>query len=106
VVDAAAERGADQNPEGARKKTELRGKYGTNQRPWTGNGCKMVPENHPAVCWHIILVVVLQHSRCGTLLVEHEHFCGQPFAVKTIADRQRAKSSGYDPQRADMFAAR
>ena len=79
---------------------------GTNQRPRAGNGCKVVPENHPAVCWHIILVVVLQHGRRGALLVEHKHFCRQPFAVKTIADRQRTKSSGNNPECADMFAAR
>ena len=105
-MDTAAERRADQDPESAGKKTKLRRQDGTNQRPRTGDGCKVVPENHPAVCWHIILVVVLQQRRCGTLLIEHEHFCGQPFTVKTIADRQRAESSGNDPQRADMFAAR
>src|SRR5262249_60633777 len=87
IGNARAERRAHQNPESTGKKTELRRQHRTDQRARTGDSCKVMAENHPAVCWHIILVIVLQHGRRSTLLVEHEYFCSEPFAVKTIANR-------------------
>ncbi|KAF5407696.1 MAG: hypothetical protein Udaeo2_21580 [Candidatus Udaeobacter sp.] len=105
-MNATAERRSDQNPESAGQETELRREYGPNQGSRTGDGCEVMTENHPAVCWYIILVVVLQDCWCRTLFIQNKHLCCQPFTVKTIADGQRAKSSGNDPKRADVLAAR
>ena len=105
VVDASAERCADQNPECARQEPELRGQHRPNQRPRSGNRRKMVSENHPSIGRHIILVVILQNCRSSPLFVQHEHLCRQPFAVKAIADGQCAKPSQNNPERADLFAA-
>src|SRR5882724_8896508 len=103
---ATAQRRSDQNPNGPRKKTELCRQYRPNQRSRTSDGSKVMSENHPSVRWHIILVVVLQDCRRRSRLIENEHLCRQPLAVKTIANRQCAKSSGNDPECADLLAAR
>src|SRR5438046_360396 len=66
----------------------------------------MMPENHPAVRWHIIFAVVLQNSWRGSFVIQHQYFCRQPFAVKTVADAKRTKARNNDPKGTDLFAAR
>src|SRR5439155_20066157 len=63
-------------------------------------------ENHPAICGHIVLAVVLQDCRCGSIVVKNQYLCRQPFAVKTIADAKRPKARHDNPEGADPFAAR
>ena len=87
VVHAAAESGADQDPKSTGQKTKLRSQHGADQGSGSGNGGEMMTENHPAIRWHIILVVISQNSRRGALLIQNEHFGREPFAVKAIADR-------------------
>jgi hypothetical protein len=87
IVYAAAESRADQDPESAREKTKLRRQHGANQRSGSGNRCKMMSKNHPAIRWHIILIVVSQNCRRGALLIQNEYFGCEPFAVKTVANR-------------------
>ena len=105
IVHAASERRADQNPKRAGQETKLSCQHRTHQRSRTGNRRKVMPENHPAICGHIVLAVVLQDCRCGSLVVEHQYLCRQPFAVKTIADAKRAKARHDNPKGADSFAA-
>ena len=105
IVHAAAERRADQDPERTGQETKLRCQHRAHQRPRTSNRCKMMPENHPTIRWHVILAVVLQDSRRGSFVIEHQYLRRQPFAVKTVADTKRAKTRHNDPQGADTFAA-
>src|SRR5206468_7285745 len=106
IVHASAQRCADQDPERTRQKSKLRCQYRPHQRPRTSDRCKMMPENHPTIRWHIILAIVLQDRRRGSFVIEHQYFCSEPFAVKTVADAKRAKARHNDPKGTDLLAAR
>ena len=105
IVHASAQRCADQDPERTRQKSKLRCQHRPHQRPRTSDRCKMMPENHPTIRWHIILAIVLQDRRRGSFVIEHQYFCSEPFAVKTVADAKRAKARHNDPKGTDLLAA-
>ena len=66
----------------------------------------MMTEHHPSIRRHKILAVVLHNRWCRTFVIQNEHLRRQPFAIKTIADRGRAKARRDDPECADRFTAR
>ncbi len=106
IVNAAAERCADQDPERAGQKTKLRCQHRADQRSRTGDCRKMMPENHPTISRDVISAVVMQHSWGSPLVIEHEYFCCQPFAIETVANGSCAKPRHNNPERADLFALR
>src|SRR5204863_9828363 len=99
------QRCADQDPESARKKAKLRSQHGANQWSGSGNRRKMMSKHHPAIRWHVIFVVISHNCRRGALLIQHEHFGREPFAVKTVADRESAEPCDDDPQSTELFSA-
>ena len=103
---AASECRANQNPEGSGQKPELRGQHRSNQRPGSGDGREMMPENHPAIGRDKIFTVVLDQRGSGPLVVQHKHPGSEPFGIKTIADREGAQSSDDDPERVNLFTLR
>ena len=69
VLHAAAEHGADENPQRARQIAELRGQRGTDQRTRAGNGGEVMAEHHPAIGRHEVAAVVEPHrwrGACGS----------------------------------------
>ena len=106
VVNRAAKCGPDQNPKCARQKTKLRREHRPDERSRPGDGGEVVTENHPAIRRHEIFAVVLHDGRRRSLIVEQKYLGRQPFAVKTIADRERTESGHDNPERVDWFAAR
>src|SRR5438552_18310648 len=66
----------------------------------------MMAENHPAIRRYEIFSVILHDGRRRALIIEHENFRRDPFAIEPVADRRCAKSRGHDPKRANLFAPR
>ena len=98
IVHAAAERCADQNPERAGQKSELRRQHRPNQRSRSRDGSEVVTENHPAICRDKIFSVILHKCRGSAFVIENENFGGEPFGIETVADSESAQAGDNDPE--------
>ena len=106
VMHSSAQGGADQNPERPGQKSELRCQHRSDQRPWPGNGRKVMTKNHPAVRRHEILAVIAHEGGRGALIIKDEQFRRQPLAVEAVTDRERAQPGDDDPESAHRLSAR
>ena len=62
ILDAAAERGADDQPERAGEIAELRGERGADERAGTSDGSKMVAEQNPFVGGYEVAAIIVANQ--------------------------------------------
>ena len=105
VLDGAAERHADDDPDGAGQEAELRGERRTDQRAGAGDGREVVTEHDPAVGRHEVAAVVEPLGRRRASGVEREDLGRDDPAVEPVGDEVRADGRGEEPGGADLFAA-
>ncbi len=103
VVNATAERGADENPERTGQITELRRKHRPYEWPRPRDGGKVMTEYDPRIRFDIVPPVIMHARGSGTLLVENEYFCDEPFTIKAIRDGKDAHSGDHEPESVDGF---
>ena len=84
VVHAAAERGADQNPQRARQVAELRGERRPDERARPGDRREVVAEDDPLVRLHEVAAVVAHLGGGGPEVVEREYLRHEPGRVEAV----------------------
>jgi hypothetical protein len=104
ILDGSGEDGAKENPENARQIAKLGGERGTNERAGAGDGGEVVAEKNPFVGGFEIAAVAEAFGGRRAPIIEHHHFGGDEFAVKTEADGIDADSSRDEPKAIDRFA--
>ena len=98
-MNRAGEARPDDDPRIAGQVTPLRGQYGTDERPGTGDGGKMVAEKDPLVGRVIVDAVAQTVCGRGTLIIENGDFRGQERAIETVRDGECCQGHGDKPQR-------
>ena len=88
---AAGEHTADQNPQQTGQITELRSKHRTEQRTGSGNGGKVMTEQHELIGLDIVLTVSVLHSGGHAVGIHVEHLGCNKQAVETISDCKNAE---------------
>ena len=104
IMDAAAQRRANQDPQHPRQVAKLGRQHRPHQRSRPGNGGEVMTENHPAVGGNEVLAIPVSHGRWSTLVVQHEHLGHQPLAVEPVGHREGAKAGRHNPQGVDGLA--
>ena len=69
---------SNQDPQRSRKVTELGSQHGANQRPGSGDGGKMVPEDDPAVGLYELSSIFMAFTGRGSSIIKHQDFGGDP----------------------------
>ena len=105
VLHAAAEHGADQDPQRAGQIAELRRERRADQRARARDGGEVMTEHDPAIRRHEVAAVAESFGRRGARRVEREHLRGEKRAVEAIAERVDADGGDDEPHRFDAFAA-
>src|SRR5579864_1826913 len=86
ILHTPSEYGPDQDPQGARKITELRCQHRSHQRARTCDCGKMVSKHHPFLGGHEVTPIVEALGGGGTHGVERQHLSRQKLGIKPIAE--------------------
>ena len=103
VLYAAAEDRTYQYPQRARQITELRGERRTHERTGARDRGEVMAEYDGTMCRHEIAAVVEALGWCGPRGIDHQHPCGDPGRVETIAEQVDAHRGSDDPQSIDRL---
>jgi len=91
VMHGAADHRANQQPDRARQKTELRRQNRPHQRTRRCDGRKMVAKSHPFIHRHIILAVIERVGGRGAIAIQGQDFRSEKTAVEAISQHQNAR---------------
>ena len=103
IVDGTPEGGSDEDPKHARQVAELGGEHGADEGAGSRDGRKMVAEDDPLVCRHVVFAVILDHGGRRPQIIEGQNFCHEPRGMETIGDRENADGGDDHPQGVDVF---
>ena len=106
ILDAAAEYGADDDPQSRRQVTKLRGEDRTDERSGAGDRCEVMAEGDPFWSGHIIAAVVQADRGSDVSVIELEHAIRDEARVEPVAERIDADCGDDEPQYARVLAAR
>ena len=84
VLYTAGQDSADQQPKEARREPELRRQSRPHQRPCSGDGCKVMPEEHPSWRGDIVVPIGVGVSGSDAAIVERQSLRGNKRAVVTV----------------------
>src|SRR4029077_7168838 len=101
----AAEDRAGQDPESSRKVAELRRQHRTHQRSRSGDGGKVMAEDHPLISADKVAAVLQALSRRGAHGIQRQHLGGDELGIKPIAQRVSTQRRHHQPHGADGLAA-
>ena len=101
IVDRAAQHTSDDDPERPRQVAELRGQDGTHQRTRSGDGRKVMPEDHPLVRGNKVATVFEALGGRGALVVEQHDLGGDELAIEAIPGEKRAGGGEDQPDAVD-----
>ena len=93
VLHGSGNHRAQYQPHQPRRESELRGQRGAYQWSGAGNGCKMVPEEHPLRRRRIVLSIPAGVRGGDPRIVEHQNPGGQKCAVVAIGQRIYAQNN-------------
>ncbi len=104
VLHRAAQHRADNDPQRARKISELRGKDRADERSGAGNGGKMMSEDDPFIGGFVIVTVAQPFRWSGAPVVQRHHAHRDEPGIETIAREISAGCRHHHPETVDGFA--
>ena len=103
ILHRTGENHPSEQPDHPRQVAHLRRQYRPHQRTCSGNGRKMVTEQHFLVRRHIVQPVVMAHRWRHTRRVNRQHIFGDIQPIKTVSDQIDTDRRHHNPQRVDLF---
>src|SRR5206468_12403283 len=85
--------------------TELRREHGTHERTGAGDRSEMMAEDDPLIRLYEVFAVVVDFARRGASVIKSDDARGDPFGIKSIADRVRAQCRKENVRRTNVLAA-
>ncbi len=105
VLDAAAEDGADDDPECTGEVAELGGEGGADEGAGAGDGGEVVAEDDPFIGGFVVVAVAEAFGGGGAVVIEGHDGGGDPAGVDAVGEYVDADGGDDQPHGVDGFAA-